>query len=255
MKTPRRDHSASVLTLACVAVGALAATGVFNSVMYFPLIFAAVCLVLGLAGLWRDRNRRPATLRASLLVAGVLIAVGGWLFNTRAIQERQRVRGEQIYAQLAGLPAPTLPELEPLNLDLRQLEETTSWSNQVTLVTFWAIWCSPCWTEMAELDELYEKHHADGLAVLAVTQYGEPDDETQRQEDRDEAVAFLQRRELALPAAITGSTEVYRNYQAASIPATALIDENGTLVGYGLGLEGGRELMAQATAMLAGSSR
>ena len=37
------------------------------------------------------------------------------------------------------------------------------------MVYFWAVWCVPCKAETKRLTELYEKHHKDGLEVLAVS--------------------------------------------------------------------------------------
>ncbi|MGH2536463.1 MAG: TlpA family protein disulfide reductase [Candidatus Promineifilaceae bacterium] len=41
------------------------------------------------------------------------------------------------------------------------------------IVNFWATWCAPCRIEMPVLQAAYERHQADGLAILAVNE-GEP---------------------------------------------------------------------------------
>lgn len=40
---------------------------------------------------------------------------------------------------------------------------------KVVLVHFWATWCVPCRTEMPALERYYQKHHAEGLDILAVS--------------------------------------------------------------------------------------
>jgi peroxiredoxin len=40
---------------------------------------------------------------------------------------------------------------------------------KVVVVYFWAVWCAPCKAETKRLTELYEKHHKDGLEVIAVS--------------------------------------------------------------------------------------
>ena len=38
-----------------------------------------------------------------------------------------------------------------------------------------------------------------------------------------------------------------------SVPSTAVIDGNGNIIAYGVGLEGGREVMRRAAALIGGS--
>jgi thiol-disulfide isomerase/thioredoxin len=40
---------------------------------------------------------------------------------------------------------------------------------KVVVVYFWAVWCLPCKAETKRLMELYEKHHGEGLEVVAVS--------------------------------------------------------------------------------------
>jgi thiol-disulfide isomerase/thioredoxin len=40
---------------------------------------------------------------------------------------------------------------------------------KVVVVYFWAVWCVPCKAETKRLAELYDKHHDDGLEVIAVS--------------------------------------------------------------------------------------
>lgn len=42
-------------------------------------------------------------------------------------------------------------------------------AGQVLIVNYWATWCAPCRIEMPVLDAFYRKHHAHGLAMLAVS--------------------------------------------------------------------------------------
>ena len=243
-------RSSMLLATACAVVGVLAATGRFNSMLFFPLVFAGVCVVLGLISLWRDPGPVPA--RAALVLSGAVIAVGGFLYNARAIEASMKEAQRAVLAEMGGRPAPRLVALEPLATDPAALAEASSFESGATIVAFWATWCSPCWAEMAELQALWEEHRSNGLTVLALTSYDHPDSEDGRRRDLAKAEKFLKERGFEYPAAITAEEENYRAFRVLSIPRTALIGGDGTLVGYAVGLDGARALMADAAALVTG---
>jgi cytochrome c biogenesis protein CcmG/thiol:disulfide interchange protein DsbE len=42
--------------------------------------------------------------------------------------------------------------------------------NGPTLVTFWALWCTPCKQELRALQKLYDQYSSRGFTVVAVNQ-------------------------------------------------------------------------------------
>ena len=107
---------------------------------------------------------------------------------------------------------------------------------------------------MAELQELYDEHHADGLEVLALTSFDHPETVEGRSRDRAKAEAFLRKRGFEYPAAITAEGDNYRSFDVRSIPSTALVDGEGKIVDYAVGLASARRLMARAEAMVSGAT-
>lgn len=41
--------------------------------------------------------------------------------------------------------------------------------NKAVVMTFWATWCMPCRSELAVLQDLYQKHRSEGLDILAIS--------------------------------------------------------------------------------------
>ena len=85
-----------------------------------------------------------------------------------------------------------------------------------------------------------------------MTRYDEPEEETARQSEFAKAQGFIRDREPTFPAAITSDMSVYRGFMVRSLPSSALIDRNGKIVAYGVGVEGGRELMRRASTLMRG---
>jgi len=251
---PRVDNTVVFLGGAGAVVGVLAAWGKFNAVLNFPVIFALVCLVIGLRSLWRERSRRPVALRGIVLLAGITLAVGGWIYQKQVIVERQADRRLQILEVMDGSVVPSLAGLEPLNTDQAAWDAAASLVAPATVVTFWARWCSPCWKEMEELEELHQQYGESGLQIVALTRYDHPEDEEERRSDFDKARKFLAGRDITYPTAITDRDDLYRSYRTSSPPSTFLVDAQGRVVDYGIDLESVRALMERAVAMVTASS-
>ena len=64
-----------------------------------------------------------------------------------------------------GQPAPRLvvKQLDGRDLDLAALRGT------VVVLNFWATWCPPCRAEMPMLEMFYQRHAAEGMAVIGLS--------------------------------------------------------------------------------------
>ncbi len=117
-------------------------------------------------------------------------------------------------APVVGQPAPdfVLREIggSPMRLsDLR---------GKVVFVNFWATWCRPCKRELPDIQAL-SREFPDDLAVLTINV----------EESADEARAFLEENDLALPALLDHSGAVYRQYRLPGLPGSFFIDREGNL--------------------------
>ncbi len=105
---------------------------------------------------------------------------------------------------------------------------------KVVLVTLWATWCGPCRPQVPVFNELYDKHHAAGLNILAVNA-GDGNDDTESEEAIIKYRDRLAVRFDLFSSNIDFTNEVSSLTKFQGIPQTFLVDRNGKLRGVFLG--------------------
>ena len=59
--------------------------------------------------------------------------------------------------------------LESIHLDTDSTYVLSEMNDKVILINFWATWCGPCRLEIPDFNELYNKYHKDGFAILSIS--------------------------------------------------------------------------------------
>jgi len=98
--------------------------------------------------------------RLSLLTAGLLILFAIFQGYVKHQARTQRL----VYDENESFASFTRPTVQGRSVHL----DSVVHNHTVVWVTFWASWCGPCKVEMSMLADLYEKHHDQGFAVVAV---------------------------------------------------------------------------------------
>jgi peroxiredoxin/endonuclease YncB( thermonuclease family) len=112
---------------------------------------------------------------------------------------------------------------------------------KVTIIDFWASWCNPCRAENPNVVALYNEFHSKGLNIISVSL--DKDASKWKEAIAKDKLTWNQVSNLKFweePIALT--------YGVKSIPATFLLDTNGTIVAKDLR---GAELKAKVAALLA----
>jgi len=90
---------------------------------------------------------------------------------------------------------------------------------KVVLVNFWATWCPPCRKEMPDLEALYERFGAQGLAVLGISD-----------EEAAKVQPFIRERKISFPVLLDPGRKVNEMFVVEGIPKTFVYDRDGKLV-------------------------
>jgi thiol-disulfide isomerase/thioredoxin len=150
-------------------------------------------------------------------VAGLLL--GGWL----SLYLPQWTLTYTVEEQIPGFGQPFAlsgPTLDGKTIDVADLR------GKVVLVDFWATWCLPCLHELPHVKSTFEKYHKDGFEIVAVN----------LDTDRGKLETFLKKQNLPWPqiffderAKQGWDNPLVAAHGVRGIPATFLLDQNGTL--------------------------
>jgi peroxiredoxin len=131
------------------------------------------------------------------------------------------------------------PDFELDRLDGGTLRLSDHLGKKVVLLDFWATWCTPCRAAMPQLEQLYQRHQADGLLVLGISIDGPESVAQVRAEVAKTGVSF--------PILLDRDTRVASLYSPrATAPYGVLIGRGGTVVSRREGYShGGHEALAE----------
>ncbi len=124
--------------------------------------------------------------------------------------------------QAALRPGAPFPDFDEKDLNGEPLS-LARFKGRVVLIDFWATWCGPCVDELPNVIAAYRKYHDKGFEIIGISL------------DRDEAALrrFIAEHEMTWPQYFDGlywQSKLGRKYGVNSIPATYLVDGDGTIV-------------------------
>ena len=94
-----------------------------------------------------------------------------------------------------------------------------------TIIDFWASWCKPCRRENPNVVKVYEEYHDKGLNIISVSL------DKAGQKERWIKAIEADKMNWEHVSNLKGWNEpIAKMYNVRSIPATFLLDENGTII-------------------------
>ena len=164
-----------------------------------------------------------------LIVMGVLTITGaaGSLSAGLAAQEPAASQ-ESAASQEEERPSVPAPDFT-LTDQFGESHTLSDYQGKIVFLNFWATWCSPCKSEMPDIQALYEAHggNAEDLVVLGVAQPG-----VGREGSSEDLADFLAEGGYTYPVVMDEDGSVFAQYGIRAFPTTFMISSDGTVYGY-----------------------
>ena len=94
---------------------------------------------------------------------------------------------------------------------------------KITIIDFWASWCGPCRKENPNVVKLYNKYKSKGLQIVGVSL--DKDENSWKKAIEKDELSWIHLSNLKF-----WEDPIAKLYNISSIPATYILDENGTII-------------------------
>jgi peroxiredoxin len=135
------------------------------------------------------------------------------------------------FAQMKSLPSATVKTLQGQTLNVQELGKT----GKITVISFWATWCSPCKKELDAIKDYYpEWQEKYGVELVAIS----VDDAR----TAAKIPAMVEEKGWEYRVLVDANKEFQQTANVASVPHTILLDASGNVVFEHVGYSPGDEL-------------
>ena len=172
------------------------------------------------------------TIRFPTALVGAAVPVATFVFEPPSGAELVGEFGatSNLVAKLENQPAPDFA-LRDFAGDTYRLKDLTG---KVVLLDFWATWCKPCRIDLPHVQALAAEFGDQGLVVLGVN--AEPESRSK---------GFFERQGYRFPSLVDRGARVSQQYFVGSLPTLVIIDREGKISSYLVGLHPEERLRAE----------
>ena len=114
----------------------------------------------------------------------------------------------------------------------------SEYKGKVVFLNFWMTWCEPCKEEMPDIQKLYEAYGKNEGDVIILGVANPKTDASPHNQDisEDSVKSFLSGGGYSYPVVMDRTGETYAAYGISAYPTTFMIDAQGNVFGYGVGM-------------------
>lgn len=121
------------------------------------------------------------------------------------------------------VPLPVPRPVPPVRVQTMEGQDLTlqDYRGTVVLVDFWATWCKPCHKLIPKFQDMQKEYGLEGFTVIGIS----------IDENAEAAVKFVTSKNVTYPMLFdVGEGPAWEAFGVKAIPATFLVDRNGTIV-------------------------
>ena len=119
-----------------------------------------------------------------------------------------------------------------LDLDNNEIS-LSDFKGKIVVINFWGTWCPPCRAELPDFIEVYNEYKDRGVQFLGIGL-----------DEVENLKAFAEEYNISYPILIDGSIDVISDkWRINSVPTTYIVDENGEVVFFNIGMMTKKQLI------------
>lgn len=111
------------------------------------------------------------------------------------------------------------PAFQSVRTDTTPVSFPGAFAGKPLVIRFWADWCKYCEGEMKAIENVFQRHQAKGLTILAVN----------AGQDKKTVDTFMQKIGVSYPALLDEQSTIARSYGVIGLPTTFFIDGGGVV--------------------------
>lgn len=111
------------------------------------------------------------------------------------------------------------PAFQSVRTDTTPVSFPGVFAGKPLVIRFWADWCKYCEGEMKAIENVFQRHQAKGLTILAVN----------AGQDKKTVDTFMQKIGVSYPALLDEQSTIARSYGVIGLPTTFFIDAGGVV--------------------------
>lgn len=94
--------------------------------------------------------------------------------------------------------------------------------NGPVYLSFWALWCEPCKSELRALESLYEKYKDKGITILTIN--------VDTPKSSAKVKAYIASKKFCFPVLRDSDTKVFEKLNGKNLPYSLLINSKGQII-------------------------